>query len=361
MTAELTERKRLLSLDVYRGFTMFLMVSAGFGLSALADNPGWEWLARQVDHVAWEGCSLWDLIQPSFIFIVGVAMPFAFAARSARGESRGDQFSHVWKRSLILLLLGVGRYILHTDTFLFDMTTVLQQIAVAYFFAFFVLGRRFRTQLGVALLILIADWALFHFWPGVGPGGAYAKNANFHSAVELWVWGRISPGGYAGFNAFGSIATVIFGIMAGELLRKQIADTAKVKYLLLAGLGAIAAGWLLSLIGIPVVKRIWTPSWTIYSAGWASLLLGVFYWIIEVRNWRKWCFIFTVVGMNSIAIYMLVSLLRGSVNNWISTFFGWLLEPRGDLGVIIHYNMVLLVFWYMVYWMYRRRIFLKVG
>ncbi len=360
MGTEAAKSKRLLSLDVYRGFTMFLMVSAGFGLSALADNPGWEWLARQVYHAQWAGCTLWDLIQPSFIFIVGVAMPFAFATRYARGESRSDQFKHVWKRSLILLLLGVGRYILDRDMFIFDMTTVLQQIAVAYFFAFFLLGRRFRTQIAAALLILLVDWALFQFWPGVGAAGAYAKNANFHSAVELWVWGRVTPGGYTGFNAFGSIATVIFGIMAGDLLRSGLSGGRKTRYLLLAGLAGIAAGWLLSPV-IPLVKRIWTPSWTIYSAGWAALLLGVFYWLIEVKGWRTWSFAFMVVGMNSIAIYMLVSLLRGSVREWTWTFFGPLLERMGDAGTIIHYNLILLVFWYMVYWMYQRRIFLKVG
>ena len=360
MAMETAQTKRLLSLDVYRGFTMFLMVSAGFGLSALADNPGWEWLARQVDHAAWAGCTLWDLIQPSFIFIVGVAMPFAFAVRSARGESRAAQFRHVWKRSLVLLLLGVGRYILHTDKYIFDMTTVLQQIAVAYFFAFFLLGRKFRTQLAAAFAILIVDWALFQFWPGVGEGGAYAKNANFHSAVELWIWGKVSPGGYTAFNAFGSIATVIFGIMAGELLRKQLPGGRKTGYLLLAGLAGIAVGWLLSPV-IPLVKRIWTPSWTIYSAGWASLLLGLFYWIIEVREKRAWGFPFMVVGMNSITIYMLVSLLRGPVKSWTWTFFGPLLEMMGDAGTIIHYCMVLMIFWYMVYWMYQRKIFLKVG
>jgi heparan-alpha-glucosaminide N-acetyltransferase len=360
MATEAAQSKRLLSLDVYRGFTMFLMVSAGFGLSTLADNPGWEWLARQVDHAAWAGCTVWDLIQPSFIFIVGVAMPFAFAARSARGESRAHQFSHAWKRSLILLLLGVGRYVLHTDKFIFDMTTVLQQIAVAYFFAFFLLGRKLSTQVIVALLILLVDWALFQFWPGVTEAGAYAKNANFHSAVELWGWGRLQSGGYAAFNAFGSIATVIFGIMAGDLLRTQLSGSRKTGCLVLAGLAMIVAGWLLS-PAIPIVKRIWTPSWTIYSAGWASLLLGAFYWIIEVRDKRAWSFPFMVVGMNSIAIYMLVSLLRGPVKGWTWTFFGPLLETMGDAGTIVHYCMVLLVFWYILYWMYQRRIFLKVG
>ncbi len=360
MANESAQSKRLLSLDVYRGFTMFLMVSAGFGLSALADNPGWEWLAGQVDHAAWAGCTLWDLIQPSFIFIVGVAMPFAFAARTAKGESRTDQFRHVWKRSLILLLLGVGRTILHTSTLSFSMIAVLQQIAVAYFFAFFLLGRKLSTQLGAVLLILLADWALFQFWPGVGEAGAYAKNANFHSAVELMIWGRFSTGGYAAFNALSSIATIILGIIAGDLLRTQLPDSRKTRYLLLAGLAGIVAGWLLSPV-IPVVKRIWTPSWTIYSAGWAALLLGAFYWIIEVKGKRAWSFAFMVVGMNSITIYLLVSLLRSPAKAWTWTVFGPLLARMGDAGIIVHYCMVLLIFWYMVYWMYKRRIFLKVG
>ncbi len=360
MSPVLTRQKRLLSLDAYRGFTMFLMVSAGFGLSVLADNPGWAWLARQVDHVAWEGCVLWDLIQPSFTFIVGVAMPFAFAVRSRRGETPRQMFKHVWRRSLILLLLGVGRVCIHRNELVFDMTTVLQQIAVAYFFAFFVLGRGMKVQFITAFLILVADWALFQFWPGQGPGGPWVKNANFHSAVELFVFGKLSPGGYAGLNAFGSIATVIFGIMAGELLLREKAEMSKVKYLLAAGVAGIVIGALLGPV-VPVVKRIWTPSWTIYSAGWAALLLAVFYWIIEVRDKRKWCFVFEVVGLNSIGIYMLVSFLRGSIKEWVWVFTGWSLSPLGDIGAIIHSTLILAVFWYMVYWMYKRKIFLKVG
>lgn len=360
MSPVLTKHKRFLSLDAYRGFTMFLMVSAGFGLGVLSDNSGWEWLARQVDHVAWEGCVLWDLIQPSFIFIVGVAMPFAFAVRLGRGETRPQMFKHVWRRSLILLLLGVGRVCIHQNELIFDMTTVLQQIAVAYFFAFFVLGRGIKVQFLVAILILFVDWALFQFWPGLGPGGPWAKNANFHSVVELWVFGLLSPGGYTAMNAFGSIATVIFGIIAGELLRKEIAGISKVKYLVLAGIAGIGIGMLLNPV-IPVVKRIWTPSWTIYSAGWSSFLLAIFYWIIEVREKRKWCFVFLVVGMNSIAMYMIVSFLSGSVKEWVWVFTGWILSPLGDPGIIIHSVLVLSVFLYMVYWMYKREIFLKVG
>ncbi len=360
MSPEPNGPKRLLSLDAYRGLTMFLMVSAGFGLSSLAGAPGWDWLARQVDHVAWEGCVLWDLIQPSFIFIVGVAMPFAFAIRSARGESRAELFKHAWWRALLLLLLGVGRVCIGDNVLIWDMTTVLQQIAVAYFLAYFVLGRGFKVQLAAVLFILVSDWALFQFWPGAGPGGPYAINANWHSAVEQWVFGRMDPGGYTMINFWGSTATVILGIMAGELLRGGKDGRKKVAFLVLLGLAGIFAGMALSPF-IPVVKRIWTPSWVVFSAGWASLTLGVFYLLIEVWNLRRWTFVFKVVGMNSIAIYMVVSFMRGEVNDWIGVFTRGFLEPMVAAGVIIQSCLVLAAFWYMLYWMYKRNIFLKVG
>ena len=360
MAPVLTKHKRLLSLDAYRGLTMLLMVSAGLGLAVMANHPGWEWLALQVDHAAWEGCVLWDLIQPSFIFIVGVAMPFAFAIRQERGDSWGKMFGHTFKRSLVLLILGVSRVCMGDNKLLFDMTTVLQQIAVAYFFAFFVLGKGVRVQLITAFAILFVDWALFYFYPGQGAGGPWAKNANFHSWVEQLVFGRLSPGGYTGFNAFGSIATVIFGISAGELLRKEISEISKVTYLLILGIAGIAIGWLIHPY-IPVIKRIWTPSWTIYSAGWGLLLLAVFYWIIEIKNQRKWAFVFEVVGMNSIAIYMIVSFFRGTVLDWVELFSGPFIGSWGDAGTVIQSTLTLAVFWYFLYWMYKRQIFLKVG
>ncbi|HLA41303.1 MAG TPA: DUF5009 domain-containing protein, partial [Candidatus Glassbacteria bacterium] len=134
----------------------------------------------------------------------------------------------------------------------------------------------------------------------------------------------------------------------------------KALFMLLAGLALIAAGAALHQL-IPVVKRIWTPSWTIFSGGWAFLLLAAFYWMIEVKNWRKWCFIFTVVGMNSITIYVFYQMLHGSIDPWLWVFTRSFLSPFGDLGLIIHAFLVLAVHWYLVYWLYKREIFLKVG
>ena len=127
----------------------------------------------------------WDMIQPGFMYIVGVAMPFAFAARRARGQTRPQMFKHVWKRSLSLLLIGMAIVCVHKDTLLIDLTTVLQQIAIAYFFAFFVLERGLKVQALVTLGILLVHWACFQFWPGVGPDGPWAKNANFAAASDV--------------------------------------------------------------------------------------------------------------------------------------------------------------------------------
>jgi heparan-alpha-glucosaminide N-acetyltransferase len=360
MSNELPYKGRLLSLDAYRGITMVFMVSAGFGLSSLADNPAWRWLASQVEHVAWEGFTAWDLIQPSFIFIVGVAMPFAFAVRRARGQAYGEMLKHVFKRSLTLLLVGMAIVCIHRNAMQICLTTVLQQIAIAYFFAFFVLGRGLKVQLSAALGILVLHWALFQFWPGVGPEGAWAKNANFGSALDYWWLGRFDKGGYLSINALSSISTVIFGVMAGELLIRGKSEIGKVWWLFLAGIVFLIVGAALHPL-IPVVKRIWTPSWTIFSAGWALIFLAICHWVIEVGNKRKWCFIFKVVGMNSITIYVFCQMMRGSINSWLHVFTRGFLVPLGDIGVIIQSLLVLTVHWYLVYWLYKREIFLKVG
>ncbi len=359
MSANLTKRGRLLSLDVYRGFTMFLMASAGFGFAVLADNPGLQWWAHQFMHVKWEGCTAWDLIQPSFIFIVGVAMPFAFAIRSSRGESHAIQLWHAAKRSLTLLVVGMAIVCIHREEVYFNFITVLQQIAIAYFFAFFVLGKSWKVQGLTALAILAVHALLFQFGPGAG-ADVYAKNANFASWLDLTILNRPNSGGYTSFNAFSSIATVIMGIMAGELIRGGTDEKKKVLTMLLAGIGLIVAGSVLHPV-IPVVKRIWTASWTLFAGGWAYLLLAAFYWMIEIKGWRRWSFIFQVVGMNSIAIYVFYQLLHRSIDSWLWVFTAPVLGGLGDLGIILQAWLVLAIHWYFVYWLFKRKIFLKVG
>jgi predicted acyltransferase len=357
MSAQLNDRGRLLSIDVYRGMTMALMCFGGLG-AALKNALGHQWLTHQFLHVAWEGCVIWDLIQPSFIFIVGVAMPFAFAIRTSRGATHKQLLRHAFKRSLQLLAIGIAIVCVHKGSPRIELTTVLQQIAIAYFIAYFFLGRGLKVQLSGALIILFIHSALFLLWGGWD--GAWAKNANFASWLDNTILGRMDPGGYTSFNAFSSAATILFGMMAGELLRREMSDNAKVIRLVVAGVVFLLVGVILSPV-IPVVKRIWTASWAIYSTGWALLLLAFFYWLIEVAGRRRWTFPFMVVGMNSITMYILYQMLRGNIDRWLWVFTRYILEPLGSAGPIIQQFFIFGVLWYMVYWLYKRNIFLKVG
>jgi predicted acyltransferase len=360
MSAQLSEKGRVLSIDVYRGMTMMLMCLGGLGHALIEGLGRNHWITHQFLHVPWQGCVIWDLIQPSFMFIVGVAMPFAFAIRMSRGADHRTLIHHAAKRSLQLLIIGMAIVCIHKQTILVDVTTVLQQIAISYFFAYFLLGRSFKTQAGAALVVIIIHSALFMLWPGVGSGGAFAKNANFASWLDNTILGRMDPGGYTSFNAFSSIATVIFGMMAGELLRREMSENRKAVTLAIAGVAFLLIGSLLGPI-VPIVKRIWTGSWVIYSTGWALLLLSLFYWLIEIVKLRRWTFPFMVVGMNSITIYIIYQMLRSSIDRWLWVFTRYFLEPLGGAGPVIQQFFVLGVLWYAVYWLYKRNIFLKVG
>src|SRR6267142_1460014 len=142
--AKLTDR--LLSLDVYRGVIMVCLISFGFGLRSLKDDPRWSFLARQVDHPQWTGVVFWDLIQPAFMFMVGVAMPFAFARRRAMGATRTQLFRHTLRRALGLIILGILITCITDGKISIEFRRVLQQIAVGYVISFFLLERGYIAQ-----------------------------------------------------------------------------------------------------------------------------------------------------------------------------------------------------------------------
>ncbi|HUU29337.1 MAG TPA: DUF5009 domain-containing protein [archaeon] len=366
---QLNKSGRLVSLDAYRGFIMLCFISVGFGLRSLRDNPGWEWLARQFMHVEWQGivfdgrvnCVFWDLILPMFLFIVGVAMPFAFAARTACGQSRGEQLKHLFKRALTLLLIGMILNCILENRFYFPLSGILQNIAIAYFCAFFVQGRGIKVQIAVAMGILVFFWAINQFWPGVGPEGPWARNANnFGAAFNHWFHGLFGDKVSFSLGGFHAASTVIFGIVCGECLMKESSHWAKLRLMIIAGVAGVIIALVLNPF-IPIGKPIGAISYWIYSIGWSFLVLSLFYWLIEVKNYRKWSFIFQVVGMNSIFIYVFKGLMYGSINKWLLVFTGSAVAALGDPGTILQAFLVLAVEWYVTYWLYKHKIFIKVG
>lgn len=418
-TSASAKPERLVSLDAYRGLVMLAMASAGFRLASVCtkpevlqyfDNSGfknvWRGLCSQLafhtEHVPWAGCSFWDLIQPSFMFMVGVALPFSFASREALGQSGFMRFLHVLKRSLVLILLGVflsSNGAAHTR---FTFVNVLTQIGLGYPLVWLLLKRGTILQLIVCSLILGGYWYAFFQHPVPVPGfnpaavglppdwtlydglaAHWNKNTNWASAIDVQLLnqfpqynkeGKPAPfvfndGGYATLNFIPSMVTMILGLMAGEMLRGPRTPRQKAWRLLWTGALCLAIGLAmdprlispapLSWTVCPIVKRIWTPSWVLFSAGWTLAMLAAFYWVIDVQGWKAWAFPLTVVGMNSIAMYVGAQLLKPWISRTLSTHLG---GTKLDVFScpVAESAAVLFVLWLMCFWMYRRKIFVRI-
>lgn len=381
---------RLHSLDAYRGFVMLAMASAGLGLPAAAknfpDSRVWQWLSYQASHVEWSGCAFWDLIQPSFMFMVGVALPFSYAHRRARGDSHARIAGHALYRSAVLVALGVFLYSVGRERTNFTFVNVLAQIGLGYFFLFLLADRSNWFVWLAAAAVLVGYWLAFATHPlppadfdpqSVGVpedfehySGYFAhwnKNANFASDWDVWFLNlfprsepfRYNGGGYQTLNFVPSLATMIFGLLTGRMLRRPGSAGGKAARLLIAGAVALGAGWILGETLCPIVKRIWTPSWAIFSTGWTLWMLGAFYWVIDVQGWQRWSFPLLVVGANSIAMYMMAELLRGFIADTLRTHLGAPLFT-GTYGPLVTSVSVVAVLWLACYWLWRRKIFIKI-
>ena len=385
---------RNIAVDAYRGFVMALMMAEVLRLSRVAEAfPGnWFWglLAYNQTHVAWAGCSLHDLIQPSFSFLVGVALPYSIASRMARGGTVGRMFGHAVWRSLLLIWLGIFLRSMQSPQTNFTFEDTLTQIGLGYPFLFLLGFRPPRWQWGALVVLLTGYWMAWALYPAPGPGHDFRavgvpadwphhytgfaahwnKNANLGLAFDQWflnLFPRSSPfvanrGGYLTLSFIPTLGTMILGLVAGRWLRAS-APAIPLRRFLIAGAAGIAAGLLLHFTGVcPVVKRIWTPSWTLFSGGACFLLLAGFCWLIEVKGSRKWAFPLVVVGMNSIAAYLIAHLcerfvadsFRIHLGTGVFRIFGEGLEP------LLLGSAVLITYWLMLWWMYRRKLFLKI-
>lgn len=452
-------QNRLLSVDAYRGFVMLAMVSSGFAIADTVDacpellkgdRAGWwSTLAYQFEHVAWAGCAFWDLIQPSFMFLVGVSLPFSFQKRLDQEHSRFGMFIHALVRSLILVGLGIVLYSQSSGFINFKLVNVLTQIGLGYMFVYVLVTCRLRTHLLAIVLILGGYWAFFFFhsptdrakhqlsrylsmtedqravddsdkllnadalaeadakleladdiqqyedeirshWNKHTNAGAafdrsllnlFPRNEIPWRGVGFWV----NDGGYLTLNFIPSIATMIFGLIAGLILISDYEPRGKLFRLIgfslacfLIALSMDTELWPFRIPNVPdwsvcpIVKRIWTPSWTIFSAGWTFAILAAFYLVVDVWNFKLWTFPLAVVGMNSIAIYCLYQLTR----DWFLKMLGNLLRTvdamagttmsatlfgeQQPFAAIYQSIAVVAMLWLVCFWLYRRRIFIRV-
>jgi predicted acyltransferase len=384
---------RLASLDAYRGFVMLLMMGEVLSFRSVADafsdSGFWNFLAHHQSHVQWIGCSLHDMIQPSFSFLVGAALPFSLARRSAEGQSQAHRTLHAFARALILVLLGVFLRSTGSAHTHWTFEDTLSQIGLGYGFLYLLGLRSVRAQSLALALILFGYWLLFALYPLPGPGfdwsaaGAkpewmlpgfaahWSLNTNPAAAFDRWFlnlfppahWFTNNASGYSTLSFIPTLGTMILGLLAGGVLRSERTATAKIRMFAAAGLVGLGLGWLLGALGIcPVVKKIWTPGWVLFSGGWCFLFLAGFYWVLDVWNIRRWAFPLIVVGMNSIAAYLIAHLWVGFIERALPRHFGrlWFSFAGPAYEHMLLGAGVLMTEWLILWWMQRNKIFLRV-
>ena len=368
---------RLSSVDAYRGFVMLLMMAEVLELAkvsaALPESSFWQFLAHQQDHVKWVGCVLHDLIQPSFSFLVGIALPFSLAKRIATGQPAWRRIAHALLRALILIILGVFLRSINRPHTYWTFEDTLTQIGLGYGILYWLGLCSVRTQIVALSAILIGYTAFFSLTP-LPPGVTdhWALNTNAAWKFDVWflnLFPRKQPfvangGGYSTLSFIPTLGTMILGLLAGGWLqRAEKSQAEKFRGLLVSGAILLGVGWALGAMGwIPVVKRIWTPSWVLFSGGWCCFLIATFYGLMEIKQQRTWAKPLLIIGMNSIAAYLIAHLFVDFIGKALlrhlgsDTFqiLGEAYEP------LLHGAGILLVEWAMLAWMYQRKIFLRI-
>ena len=347
---------RLFSLDFFRGLTMFLLIGEFTRLFTSMASSGAEGtilysIGEQFHHHPWNGLRFWDLIQPYFMFIVGVAMPYSMSNRIKRGHTKVQIRNHIIQRALTLLFLGWALACIGRGELVPRFQNVLAQLSVTYFLAYLVMNKSWKTQIIVSLSLLAITELIYRgFWVE-GFNHPFTPDQNFGTWLDLQYGGADLNGHWVSFNAIPTTAHTIWGVLCGKLLMSDKTDMQKLKILLIAGVIGVVVGHALNPI-TPIIKRICTSSFILASGGWTILTLAFSYWLIDIMKQKNWSLFFAIVGMNPLFIYLFAHVGGGNfieriIHPFSMALFGW----TGELwsGIITN-AFVLFLLWYICYW-----------
>lgn len=356
--------KRITSIDALRGFTMFWIIGGDRimrSLPELSNNIFFTTLDQQLRHVEWIGFHFYDLIFPMFLFLIGVVQPFSIGSRLKKGAKKSDLYKHIFLRAVTMFVLGLIYYgIKDPNLKTLGYYGVLQLLAVGYFFSSLIM---INTKINgiiywaFGIIILYSLSLKFIPVPGFGAGNL-TPEGNFSNYIGSLASDVLSPKFRKLFTPYilSPISTGLIGILAGYWIQKDNSPLIKVKGLIFGGTILIFCSMVLSL-WIPVIKNLWSGSFVLLTAGISSVLLGVFYWIIDVKGYSRWAFFFIVIGLNPITVYFLARIIDFRA---IVTFFLLPLIPYlGKFESFIMACGITLMHWLFVYWLYKRKIFIK--
>jgi predicted acyltransferase len=364
--------KRLYSLDALRGFDMFWIMGGEAIFAGLATVTGWpflKWWASQLQHVPWHGFHFYDMIFPLFLFIAGISFPFSYAKRVALNEPRKNMYKHVISRGLVLVVIGI----IYNNGIRFDLNeirfgSVLGRIGLAWMFASIIfMNTRLSWRIVWCAGLLLFYWIILMLFPAhdLGSTDIYSRTGNLTSYIDrILMPGKLYLGNHDPegiFSTIPAISTALLGMFTGEFIMSDWLSgkpLKKVLYLVIAAIILMLTGELWNLT-FPINKNLWTSSFVCFAGGLSLLLFAIFYLVIDVWNYRKWALFFVVIGMNPITIYLVGRIVNfGQATNFFFGGFSKILpqswsELIGGIGVTA-------VGWVFLYFLYRKKIFLKI-
>ncbi len=357
---------RLASLDALRGFDMFWITGGTailLGLGKAIQRPWFDAFLEQFEHVPWQGLHFYDLIWPLFMFVMGAAIPFSITRRRSAGATDRSLLLHATRRALIMFGLGT---ITQGNLLLVDLSkfrpcySVLHGLAAGYLIAVVVVLKVKETWHAATIgVFLLAYWAMIMLIPVPGFGsGILTPQENVATFVDKAVLGRFHYGENTWFLSYlGFGASVLLGVLAGQILMNANSPGLKIYKLVRAGAVSLTAGLLWS-VWFPVIKLLWTSSYVLIAGGLSFFVLALFYWIVDVRGYRAWAFGFAVIGMNSIAVYFATQVFDFRLVS--NEFVGHLLPHLGKWDRLVEAAAAFAVVWLILYWMYRKQEFIRI-
>jgi predicted acyltransferase len=360
--------ERLQSVDALRGFDMFWIIGGEGIAQAAAHLTGWAWLVwltGQLEHPEWHGFKFYDLIFPLFLFLAGVSMPMSFDKRLARGDTKLQLTRHVIVRGLVLVLLGmIYNGLLNFDWPNTRLPSVLGRIGLAYLFTgLIVLNTGVRGQLIWLVGLLLGYWAALKLIPvpGFGAGDLNPGHTLTDFLDRLLIPGHLYRGDRDPEGLFGTvpaIGTALAGALTGRFLKNPaLSGYYKTVAMLLAGVACLGLAQVWNL-NFPINKNLWSSSFVVHCAGWSLLLLALFYLLIDVWQFRRWAFVFVVIGMNSILIYLASQMVDFEYTTHF--FFDGILRFTGEFKPLLWAAAVVAIKWLLLYLLYRKKVFLRV-
>ena len=361
-------KDRILSLDVMRGVIMILLA----GESALVYESLYNLhlpaffngFVIQFFHHPWHGYHFWDTVQPAFMMMAGIAMYISFYHKEQKGITWSSNFKHITIRSLKLFIFGTALHCVYAGKLVWELWNVLTQLAFTTLIAYLIIKRSSVFQLLAGLALIILNDVLYRTISIQGYNQPFVEFHNFGSYVDMLVMGKQNADGWVAINIIPTAAHTIWGMTIGRLLMSKFSPLKKLKLLLTFGCIALILGYGLDELNIvPIIKRIATGSFVLASTGWILWIFAFIFWIVDVKKRNKYVWIATVVGMNSIFIYLFFETVGSQwVNPTTAIFiagFTSLLHVPPALQAVLTALVVWFTTWYLCYWLAKNRVFIK--